>query len=240
MVNQEQFIRQAEFYDPHTYDPHVTIVGAGGIGSPLALQLSMLGVRRITVIDKDKVERHNLNTTVYTPNHVGQPKVMALKDVLRFHGYGAKYIGLSKMIVHGDQIPITDILMSAVDSMHARDILIQAAIDKKIPLFIDGRIGGEYLRVYTIQPHVTTDRKFYTSTLVNDNIMAPLPCTARSVVDIGGMTASLMTRAVRMAVANKLYHREVLLAVTNLSLSVTDQRPITRPRTPTPRSIRRS
>ena len=36
------------------------IVGAGGLGSPIALYLSALGVGKIGIIDKDKVEDSNL------------------------------------------------------------------------------------------------------------------------------------------------------------------------------------
>ena len=42
----------------------VLIVGAGGLGSPIAIYLSALGVGKIGIIDKDKVEISNLSRQI--------------------------------------------------------------------------------------------------------------------------------------------------------------------------------
>ena len=42
----------------------VLIVGAGGLGSPISIYLSALGVGKIGIVDKDKVELSNLNRQV--------------------------------------------------------------------------------------------------------------------------------------------------------------------------------
>ena len=38
----------------------VLIIGAGGLGSPIAIYLTALGIGKIGIIDKDKVEISNL------------------------------------------------------------------------------------------------------------------------------------------------------------------------------------
>ena len=43
----------------------VLIVGAGGLGSPIAIYLAAIGVGKIGVVDKDKVEISNLGSTNY-------------------------------------------------------------------------------------------------------------------------------------------------------------------------------
>ena len=40
---------------------HITIIGLGGIGCPLAKYLVSSGIRKITLIDHDKVNLSNLN-----------------------------------------------------------------------------------------------------------------------------------------------------------------------------------
>lgn len=57
-------------------DLTVAVVGVGGTGSAVAEQLVRLGVRRLIVIDPDKLSLSNV-TRVYgsTPRDVGQPKV---------------------------------------------------------------------------------------------------------------------------------------------------------------------
>ena len=42
----------------------VLIVGAGGLGSPIAIYLAALGVGKIGIVDKDKVEISNLSRQI--------------------------------------------------------------------------------------------------------------------------------------------------------------------------------
>ena len=43
---------------------NVLIVGAGGLGSPIAIYLAALGIGKIGIIDKDSVEISNLNRQI--------------------------------------------------------------------------------------------------------------------------------------------------------------------------------
>ena len=42
----------------------VLIIGAGGLGSPIAIYLGALGIGKIGIVDKDKVELSNLSRQV--------------------------------------------------------------------------------------------------------------------------------------------------------------------------------
>ena len=42
----------------------VLIVGAGGLGSPIAIYLTAIGIGKIGIIDKDKVEISNLSRQI--------------------------------------------------------------------------------------------------------------------------------------------------------------------------------
>ena len=57
----------------------VTLCGAGALGSNLADTLARQGFRRLRVIDRDRVEEHNVGTQTYGENDVGAWKA----DVLR-------------------------------------------------------------------------------------------------------------------------------------------------------------
>ncbi|WP_169942859.1 sulfur carrier protein ThiS adenylyltransferase ThiF [Campylobacter sp. RM15925] len=61
---------------------NITICGAGGIGSNLAVMLVRSGVKKLTIIDFDTVELSNLNRQHYFLKDIGKPKVVALKEVL--------------------------------------------------------------------------------------------------------------------------------------------------------------
>jgi len=205
---QHQFLRQLAFYDPDFYDPCVTVVGAGGIGSPVVWLLAKLGLRRITVIDGDRVELHNLPTTMYSKTTLGLHKVLALRKTVK-RGTGVTIRAVVGKF-RGGKLPKTDILISAVDSMDARRMLFRAARLQKIPFFVDGRIGGEKLRVYSIYMKDVHDRRLYKSTLVPNSRVSPLPCTAQQVPDVGYMVSSMIVRAVRCWVATGRWIPEIV------------------------------
>ncbi|MFM7227253.1 MAG: HesA/MoeB/ThiF family protein, partial [Betaproteobacteria bacterium] len=54
---------------------HALIIGAGGLGSPVALYLASAGVGNITLVDDDLIDLTNLQRQVlHTTARVGQPK----------------------------------------------------------------------------------------------------------------------------------------------------------------------
>jgi molybdopterin-synthase adenylyltransferase len=59
---------------------HALIIGAGGLGSPVALYLGSAGVGRITVVDHDAVDHTNLQRQIaHTLDRVGQPKAESIR-----------------------------------------------------------------------------------------------------------------------------------------------------------------
>jgi molybdopterin/thiamine biosynthesis adenylyltransferase len=60
----------------------LTICGAGALGSHLAENLARQGFRQMRVIDRDRVEEHNVSTQVYGESDVGAWKVEVLRQRL--------------------------------------------------------------------------------------------------------------------------------------------------------------
>ena len=207
-IDPQQYFRQLDFYNPVLSDPRITVIGAGGIGSFTVPMLSLMGVRSIRVIDPDRVAPHNLSTTPYTAKDLGKRKVVALQRVVL--QMGGRPITVHAKWYKGGKLPKTDILISSVDSMDARRLLFKAAKDQKIPFFIDGRIGGEHIRVYAIQPGKKTDRAFYQQTLLPNSRVAPLPCTRQQIIFVGSLVSGLITRAVQKWVAEGRYMHEII------------------------------
>ncbi|MBP6850076.1 MAG: molybdopterin-synthase adenylyltransferase MoeB [Rhodoferax sp.] len=62
---------------------HALVIGAGGLGSPVALYLGSAGVGRITLIDHDTVDLTNLQRQIaHTTARIGQPKVTSARDAI--------------------------------------------------------------------------------------------------------------------------------------------------------------
>ena len=61
----------------------VLVVGAGGLGAPLALYLAAAGVGNLTIIDDDTVELSNLQRQViHTTGRLGEPKAASAAKAL--------------------------------------------------------------------------------------------------------------------------------------------------------------
>lgn len=61
---------------------HVAVIGCGGLGSNVAMMLVRAGVRELTLVDYDVVDRSNLNRQMFFPDQIGQPKTDALAETL--------------------------------------------------------------------------------------------------------------------------------------------------------------
>ncbi len=82
MSNQNRYTRQmmmpeiGEEGQRRLAEARVLIVGAGGLGSPIALYLAGAGIGNIGLIDGDAVSVHNLQRQIlYTEKEIGQKKV---------------------------------------------------------------------------------------------------------------------------------------------------------------------
>jgi molybdopterin-synthase adenylyltransferase len=64
-------------------DAHALVVGAGGLGSPVALYLGTAGVGRITLIDHDAVDLTNLQRQIaHNLERVGRPKAESAREAV--------------------------------------------------------------------------------------------------------------------------------------------------------------
>ena len=62
----------------------VLVVGAGGLGSPVALYLAAAGVGVVGIVDNDTVDRSNLQRQIaHTTADIGQPKVESAARAMR-------------------------------------------------------------------------------------------------------------------------------------------------------------
>src|SRR5687768_10205438 len=60
----------------------LTLCGAGAVGSLLADNLVRQGIKRLRVIDHDRIEEHNVGTQLYGVSDVGGKKADVLKNRL--------------------------------------------------------------------------------------------------------------------------------------------------------------
>jgi molybdopterin/thiamine biosynthesis adenylyltransferase len=73
----------------------LTICGAGALGSQLADNLARQGFRQLRVIDRDRVEEHNVSTQLYGESDVGSWKIEVLRQRL-FRATGVEIEAIRK------------------------------------------------------------------------------------------------------------------------------------------------
>jgi molybdopterin/thiamine biosynthesis adenylyltransferase len=64
------------------------VLGTGGLGCTVAFTLARLGVKRIILLDRDKVETSNLNRQIlFSKSDVGREKVHAAADGIKVRSF---------------------------------------------------------------------------------------------------------------------------------------------------------
>jgi thiazole biosynthesis adenylyltransferase ThiF len=80
-------------------EARVLIVGAGGLGSPVALYLAAAGVGRIGIVDNDKVEIHNLHRQIlHTTADVGREKTASAAATLGELNPGVEVVSIAQKV----------------------------------------------------------------------------------------------------------------------------------------------
>lgn len=200
--------RQRGWFDPTTAaSTPITIVGAGGIGSPLALALAKMGVPRLNIVDGDTVEKHNLPNQMFPLGSIGRPKVEVLAEEI------ARY-SPTEVVTHAgfleDDWPaefgnLRGIVVLALDSIDVRRAIWERHLARalRVEMVVDPRLGGQNVVVYTADPRDRRSKAAYEETLHSAEESVPAPCTMRSIIDVGFSVSSLVTRAIRLKLAGE-------------------------------------
>ena len=121
----------------------VLIVGAGGLGSPIALYLALAGVGTIGIVDFDDVDISNLQRQIlHTDSDIGRPKVQSAKDTLQAANKDVNVILHEFPLMSDNAMEVMsqyDVSISGADNFATRDLVKDASYLAGKPL-VDGSI----------------------------------------------------------------------------------------------------
>ncbi len=127
-------------------DSHALILGAGGLGSPVALYLAASGVGRITLIDDDVVDLTNLQRQIaHTTERVGQPKVESARDAMRSLN---PRVQVQPLQIRADETALlrlvaeADVVIDGCDNFATRHAVNRACVQHAVPL-----VSGAVIRL---------------------------------------------------------------------------------------------
>lgn len=117
---------------------HAVIVGAGGLGSPVALYLASAGVGRITVIDHDTVDATNLQRQIaHDLARLGLPKAHSAQVAMRAIN---PEVCIQPLLQRADDavldsvLPSADVVLDCTDNFRTRHLINRASVRHRVPL----------------------------------------------------------------------------------------------------------
>jgi molybdopterin/thiamine biosynthesis adenylyltransferase len=117
---------------------HVLVVGAGGLGSPVALYLAASGVGKLTICDSDTVDLTNLQRQIaHSTDRIGTPKTNSMKRTLGEINPEVDVIALNeRMNMSGllEVVADADVVVDASDNFLTRYAINRACSMRRKPL----------------------------------------------------------------------------------------------------------
>jgi molybdopterin/thiamine biosynthesis adenylyltransferase len=117
---------------------HALVVGAGGLGSPVALYLGSAGVGQITIVDHDTVDLTNLQRQiVHTMAHIGQPKALSAQAAIAAINPEVK---VTAIVARADAplletlVTQADVVLDCCDNFTTRHAINTACVKHRKPL----------------------------------------------------------------------------------------------------------
>ncbi len=117
---------------------HAVVIGAGGLGSPVALYLASAGVGRITLVDHDTVDATNLQRQIaHNLERLGQPKAESAKAAM--HAINPE-VRIDTVLQRADAalldqlLPGADVVLDCTDNFATRHAINRASVQHRVPL----------------------------------------------------------------------------------------------------------
>ncbi len=119
-------------------DSHALIVGAGGLGSPVAMYLAASGVGHITIADHDVVDLTNLQRQIaHTTARVGQAKVASATQAMQALNPEVRVTALAHQLNAAELdtlVPTAQVVVDCCDNFATRQAVNAACVAHRVPL----------------------------------------------------------------------------------------------------------
>lgn len=119
-------------------ESHALLIGAGGLGSPIALYLAAAGVGRITICDHDEVDLTNLQRQiVHRTESIGSKKVDSARKTLAAINPGVDVVALPERVGGRrleELVAAADIVLDGSDNFATRHAVNRTCVSLHKPL----------------------------------------------------------------------------------------------------------
>jgi molybdopterin/thiamine biosynthesis adenylyltransferase/rhodanese-related sulfurtransferase len=126
-------------------DARVLLLGAGGLGSPVALYLAAAGVGTIGIVDDDEVDLSNLQRQViHTSERIGVPKVDSAEETMRAINPDVEVVKFKTRLGADNILELLDgwdVVVDGADNFPTRYLLNDATVRLGIPVVSASILG---------------------------------------------------------------------------------------------------
>ena len=120
---------------------HVCLVGAGMLGSPIALQLARAGVGKLSIVDHDYVELATIIRYGLGAQYAGWPKVAALHEHIQ-QNYFFTDVEAIPYRVGTPFLTETDVAGKFRAAVESADLVIDAAAEKNVSYYLNDLLSN--------------------------------------------------------------------------------------------------
>ncbi len=181
---------------------HALLIGAGGLGSPIAMYLAASGVGRISLIDDDRVDLTNLQRQIaHASDRVGQAKVdsarqamLALNPTVQVHTHMAR----ADDAWLDTWVPQAQVVVDGSDNFDTRQRVNAACFRHGVPL-VSGSVLGFDGQFSVFDPR-QSDSPCYACLFPPDQAPPEVRCATMGVLAplVGVMGAMQATEALKI------------------------------------------
>jgi molybdopterin/thiamine biosynthesis adenylyltransferase len=190
---QRQILVIGEAKQEELLKKRVMVVGAGGLGSPLLLYLTAMGIGTIELFEFDTVSLSNLGRQVmYRTADIGKSKGQTTKAELEALNPDVKIILHEEVLKSTNQDPIMkgiDYLVDCSDNFETKLLVNDLGIKYNIPFTIAG-IQGYDGQLISVIPHKTACYRCIFGETPKTDKSKPIPIVAPTCGVVGSLEAS--------------------------------------------------
>ena len=142
------------------------VIGAGGLGSPVALFLASAGIGRLTLVDDDAVDLTNLQRQIaHTHDRIGHAKVASARAAVLALNPTLDVVALERRVDAAGLAQLAadaDVVLDCSDNFATRQAVNAACVAAGVPLVAGAAIGFDgQVSVYDTRDTRATDTPCY-------------------------------------------------------------------------------
>jgi molybdopterin/thiamine biosynthesis adenylyltransferase len=200
----------------------VLLIGAGAIGSHVALAMVRKGIKGLDIFDDDKVELKNLTRQLYNLNDVGKNKAMRLAKILSREGFFQTAIRgypyrFQEALEMGMDLSGYHAVICGVDNNPTKVSAARYCLAHGIPLIMNG-VSRDGIQMYCVvqqpgkacfgclMPHALNDNQY--------------PCNLPGIIDVIQVVSGFAVYALDTVLMRR--NREWNLRMISLDGSIPD------------------